>query len=219
MITSGSAPLADFSLRALTELQQLVTNQAERDAVSFGLSCIDIGVAGASQVAMADGRTVRLGHHPRPYWLEAEIRADDPSHVITATQRLVRLIALDGPGRVYHFKPLVHIVHDDDHWLRHHPTRDVMVVRVRTLSGHEAHATTSGEAGPLDVKHDNATLRALLLADQSRRREQVKGNVRLTLRQREAVAAYWSAQLRAKIAAAKEIERCRVVVDQDDEWL
>lgn len=70
---------------------------------------------------------------------------------------------------------------------------------------------------PLDVKIDGATLRSLLLADEARRREKVRGTIRMTKAQRDALSVYWSASLRAKVAESKERERCRVLVDVEDD--
>ena len=80
---------------------------------------------------------------------------------------------------------------------------------------------------PLDAVIDGMTLRRLLELDTARRREQDLRSIPyglsdlFTAAQREAVSAHWSAELRAKVAAAKaadaERERNRVLVDLDPE--
>lgn len=76
---------------------------------------------------------------------------------------------------------------------------------------------------PLDVKYDGATLRTLLEYDEGRRREthpnHVAAAARRTPAQRAAVSAYWSAQLRAKVAASAAADKARepsIVVDIED---
>jgi hypothetical protein len=79
---------------------------------------------------------------------------------------------------------------------------------------------------PLDTKYDGQTLRDLLAADLAMSRETLISDMPLWFRiqdgltrtQRQAVSAYRSAELRAKIAASREAERCAVRVD-DDLWL
>lgn len=78
---------------------------------------------------------------------------------------------------------------------------------------------------PLDVEYDGAKLRILLERDRRHRNEvpQPPGRDKdtrwlpLTPAQRAAVSAHWSAELRAKVAAAAEAERQRVRVDLEDE--
>lgn len=75
---------------------------------------------------------------------------------------------------------------------------------------------------PLDVEYDGWTLRALLKLDAAARRENVTAQVSrscFTPAQRAAVSAHWSAELRARVAAAKAKERERVVLDVDPEDL
>lgn len=69
----------------------------------------------------------------------------------------------------------------------------------------------------LDVEYDGWSLRDLLAIDTFNRQEQWTGvsATPMTPAQRAAVSAHWSAELRAKVHASKERERCRVVVDQD----
>jgi len=77
---------------------------------------------------------------------------------------------------------------------------------------------------PLDVPYDGVTLRDLLVVDEARRREQDIGVIpwrntdpwTWTAAQHAAISAHHSAQLRAKIAASKQAERNRVVVDLQD---
>lgn len=79
--------------------------------------------------------------------------------------------------------------------------------------------------GPLDVKYDDVTLCDLLVLDERLRRGEstMRGPFdyqsprSLTAVQRAAVSAHWSAQLRAKVAASKEAERRRVVLDTEDD--
>lgn len=79
---------------------------------------------------------------------------------------------------------------------------------------------------PLDAVIDGCSLRELLRADESNRREfalatsvgPVRVRASITPAQRAAISAHWSAELRAKVAAAKERDRNEVRVDlQDDE--
>jgi transposase len=70
------------------------------------------------------------------------------------------------------------------------------------------------EPGPLDVEYDGVRLRDLLNAQ--RQHDQGGYRVTLTAEQRAAISAYWSADLRAKIAASTERERNRVRVDLQD---
>lgn len=69
----------------------------------------------------------------------------------------------------------------------------------------------------LDVEYDGWSLRDLLAIDTFNRQEQWTGvsATPMTPAQRAAVSAHWSAELRAKVHASKERERCLVVVDQD----
>lgn len=69
---------------------------------------------------------------------------------------------------------------------------------------------------PLDVKYDGVTLRDLLIDDERARRHEGT-HPRFTPAQRAAVSAHWSAELRARVAAAKAKERERVVLDLDAE--
>lgn len=74
---------------------------------------------------------------------------------------------------------------------------------------------------PLNVKYDGVELRVLLQNDRALRQEDERfpwrGHLSLTPVQRAAVSAHWSALLRAKVSASAERERCRVVVDLQDE--
>lgn len=71
---------------------------------------------------------------------------------------------------------------------------------------------------PLDVEIDGRKLRDLLYWDGRMQQEtsMAHGFPRFTPAQRAAVSAHWSAQLRAKVAAAAAVERDRVVVDLPD---
>jgi hypothetical protein len=73
---------------------------------------------------------------------------------------------------------------------------------------------------PLDVKIDGVTLRRLLEMDENHRREHIVGAI-IGPAQRDAISAYWSAQLRAKVAATKkadaERERNRVTYCEEDD--
>lgn len=74
---------------------------------------------------------------------------------------------------------------------------------------------------PLDVEYDGVKLRTLIDGDEFNRREasQYYRCMQMTPVQRAAVSAHWSAQLRAKVAAAKAAERnvvtyCEVDADE-----
>lgn len=69
---------------------------------------------------------------------------------------------------------------------------------------------------PLDVKYDGLSLRLLLDSEQTRLRTERRCKP-LSPAQRAAVSAHWSAELRAKVAAAKERDRNVVRVDLEDE--
>jgi hypothetical protein len=84
---------------------------------------------------------------------------------------------------------------------------------------------------PLSTTYDNVTLRDLLAADETFRREQTlisdmplwfRIQDGLTPTQRTAVSAHHSAELKTKISAKREAERCEVCVDlqceEDFEW-
>lgn len=72
---------------------------------------------------------------------------------------------------------------------------------------------------PLDVEYDGWTLRKLLWWDEGARRTENRagGRAAFTPAQREAISAHWSAQLRAKVAAAKQTEREQVVCERDED--
>lgn len=77
---------------------------------------------------------------------------------------------------------------------------------------------------PPDVEYDGATLRQLISADEGNRREleistsfgPIPVRAPLTSRQRAAVSAHWSAELRAKVAEGRDRERHLVTVDTED---
>jgi len=80
-------------------------------------------------------------------------------------------------------------------------------------------AKADDASDPLDVEYDDRKLRSLLYFDDHARMENVVGQTArrcFTQAQREAVSSHWSAQLRAKVAAAAERERTRVVLDMYD---
>lgn len=68
---------------------------------------------------------------------------------------------------------------------------------------------------PLDVEYDGVKLRELLRYDDECRREEFPNKP--TRAQRAAISAHWSAQLRAKVAAAKAAERNVVTYCEEDE--
>lgn len=68
---------------------------------------------------------------------------------------------------------------------------------------------------PLDVEYDGVKLRELIRKDQWNRREGVALFCASTPTQRAAISAHWSAELRARVASAKEHERTQVVLDTD----
>lgn len=79
-------------------------------------------------------------------------------------------------------------------------------------------AAPTAPADPLDAVIDGVTLRYLLEVDRDNRAETPHLCMfQLSQAQRAAVSAHWSAELRAKVAASKERERTRVVVDMEDE--
>lgn len=72
-----------------------------------------------------------------------------------------------------------------------------------------------------DVKYDDVTLRVLLERDRFNRREhaQLDGEAtpfEVTPAQRAAISAHWFAELRAKVAAAKERDRNQVTMEHDE---
>lgn len=73
---------------------------------------------------------------------------------------------------------------------------------------------------PLDVEYDGSPLRNLLRIDGEAQREYGGlGRTGFSATQRAAVSAYWSAQLRAKVAASAAADKARepsVVVDLED---
>ncbi len=84
-------------------------------------------------------------------------------------------------------------------------------------------------ADELDTKYDGVTLRDLLLQDALIRRDSqirhawfVIQDCKWTDTQRAAISAHWSAQLRARVQASSEQERCRVRVElqceEENEW-
>lgn len=71
---------------------------------------------------------------------------------------------------------------------------------------------------PLTVLYDGSRLGTLIEGDEFDRRE-TSSHWRtraMTSAQRDAVSAHWSAELRAKLKASKERERCQVVLDDDE---
>lgn len=89
---------------------------------------------------------------------------------------------------------------------------------------------------PLDAEYDGVKLRQLISVDEKRRRGEHGGQLRkredsvdhvyathypddyeFTPTQRAAISAHWSAQLRTKVAAAKQAEREQVVSDYDED--
>lgn len=100
---------------------------------------------------------------------------------------------------------------------------DVKFIADPTLRKDECYllkAALPKSTDPLDVKHGGVTLRHLLRIDEARRREGHPNYrtawLRLSDDQRAAVSAHWSAELRAKVAAAKERDRQQITVDGDD---
>lgn len=69
---------------------------------------------------------------------------------------------------------------------------------------------------PLDVQYDGVPLRRLLEMDANRRTEHIVGVI-LSPAQRAAISAHWSAELRAKVAAAKATERNRVTITHEED--
>lgn len=71
---------------------------------------------------------------------------------------------------------------------------------------------------PLDVEYDGVTLRELLAYDRDRQREHLlwHEDKAFTPVQRAAVSAHWSAELRAKVAAAKERDRNQVTMEHEE---
>jgi hypothetical protein len=76
----------------------------------------------------------------------------------------------------------------------------------------------SHNAVPIDACVDNVQLRELLVLDAERRREGLLARSRhITPKQRAAISAHWSAELRAKVAASRAAAaelQLRVVVDR-----
>lgn len=72
-------------------------------------------------------------------------------------------------------------------------------------------------ADPLDVKYDEWPLRDWLRRDRNGRHEEGGWDGKWPAAARAAVSAHWSAELRAKVAAAKERDRNVVRVDLQDE--
>lgn len=68
----------------------------------------------------------------------------------------------------------------------------------------------------LHVRYDGVTLRGLLEIDADCRTERSMG-VTFSPDQRAAISAHWSAELRAKVAAAKTAERNRVTITHDED--
>lgn len=67
---------------------------------------------------------------------------------------------------------------------------------------------------------DGETLRCMLARDEAKRREDLLGAT-FTPQQRAAISAYWSAQLRAKVAASAKHEQNQVMMPldvEDCEW-
>lgn len=79
-------------------------------------------------------------------------------------------------------------------------------------------------ADPLDVAYDGVSLRDLLDADLRRRSAEPDGDwtgdrrrITITSAQRAALSACWSAQLRARVDHARDLERRQVKVDDQDD--
>lgn len=68
-----------------------------------------------------------------------------------------------------------------------------------------------------DVEYDGVSLRDLLICDEIQRRGECSPHWRPTQVQRAAVSAHWSAQLRAKVAAAKKVDQNQVTYCEEDE--
>lgn len=75
----------------------------------------------------------------------------------------------------------------------------------------------TAQTDPLDVVYDGATLRTLIAQNACDSQEAGPPLFLLSPAQRAAVSAHWSAQLRAKVAASREAERNRVLVDLECE--
>lgn len=71
---------------------------------------------------------------------------------------------------------------------------------------------------PLDVEYDGVTLQELLQRDQQNRcgDSPIWGGRIITPAQRAAISAHWSAELRAKVAAAKQKDRNQVTLESDE---
>jgi hypothetical protein len=87
-----------------------------------------------------------------------------------------------------------------------------------TLMPHEIRMVQAPPIDPLDVEYDGVKLRDLLDID-ARRRDERNPFRKLSLAQRAAVSAHWSAELRAKVAAGAAADKARetsVVVDLEE---
>jgi hypothetical protein len=80
---------------------------------------------------------------------------------------------------------------------------------------------TTAEFDPLCILYDGVSLRDLLEWDRRRRQDDSGRDLRWggepTDAQRAAISAHWSAELRRKVDAAKERERCAVSVQNEEE--
>ena len=88
------------------------------------------------------------------------------------------------------------------------PCSDFIVKR--TLDGDAVIEAVYRDPHPLEVMYDGVTLRVLVAQDRCNSQEAGPPLFTLKPAQRAAVSAHWSAELRAKVAAAKERERCKV---------
>lgn len=117
---------------------------------------------------------------------------------------------IDGSGRVRLLK--ADELHGDCTWRVSRGLLDV------TIAPGTIRHIERAPTDPLDAVIDGVTLRDLVRRDEIIQRGEAPEYRRdWTPAQRAAVSAHWSAELRAKVAASKERERTRVVVDLEDE--
>lgn len=98
-------------------------------------------------------------------------------------------------------------------WLGIEKHQGCTIRRIPRPGAGEQTASSTPPIDPLDVEYDGEKLRVLLKCDEMYRRADLPSKEWMTPVQRAAVSAHWSAELRAKVAAAREQDERRVLVE------
>lgn len=204
----------------LAELRADLEQIAEETAAQMGVPYMGrVPDAAANlQVRVSDGLRRQTAEIPRQV-MTREVAANlSRADMAYAAREMIAALRNQGVGRVWSSGPLLDVAIDDGIYLWHSQLCDERVIVLRSLFYHESRARRPQVAeprrDPLDVKHDGQPLRRLLELDALARRENVTARLArcaFTAGQRAAIAAHWSAELRAKVAATRAADKAREV--------